>query len=339
MAVREISWDEVLQAGTVIFGPEFSTAARSGGWHRELKAAYRRRALETHPDRANHLGRTEAELAEEFRAVAAAYELLVAMRAGAAAPSQEPTRARTHPDARAPAHARRAGTRARRSAPRTDAASDERTAGPAAPRTGRAADGPQERRTGRAADGPPRDRPRDDRPFGDRTRRDRTSRDSSAPFAWRTAANQVSEVPPGGASTAARRLWQAGLPQRRLRLAEFLYYSGRLAWADFVAAISWQRRQRPEVGRIAVDFGFLERHQVLEILTRRRIEQSLAVPFGEFAVRHGYLTAFQVLAVLGQQVRLQRPLGQYFVERGLVSEPELDDARLRILRHNARWAA
>jgi hypothetical protein len=325
VAVREISWDEVLQAGTVIFGPEFSSAARSGGWHRELKAAYRRRALETHPDRAHHLGRTEADLAAEFRAVAAAYELLVAMRAGAAPPSPEPTRSRTHADARA--QTRHAEPRARRSAPRTDASSDERAAGPAEPRSGR------------AEDGPPRDRPRDGRPFGDRPRHDRTSRDPSAPFAGRAATNQASEVPLGGASAAARRLWQAGLPRRRLRLAEFLYYSGRLAWADFVAAIAWQRRLRPEVGRIAVDFGFLERHQVLEILTRRRIEQSLAVPFGEFAVRHGYLTAFQVLAVLGQQVRLQRPLGQYFVERGLVSEPELDDARLRILRHNARWAA
>jgi len=106
-----------------------------------------------------------------------------------------------------------------------------------------------------------------------------------------------------------------------------------------VAAISWQRRQRPEVGRIAVDFGFLEREEVLEILTRRRLERSLGVPFGEFAVRHGYLTPFQVLAVLGQQLRLQRPLGQYFVERGLVSEPELEELRQRIHRHNARWAA
>ena len=129
----------------------------------------------------------------------------------------------------------------------------------------------------------------------------------------------------------------AGLPRRRLRLAEFLYYSGRVGWQDFVAAVAWQRTQRPAVGRIAVDFGFLERFEVAEILERRRAE-GVRQPFGEFAVRHGYLTPFQLLALLGQQLRLQQPIGRYFVQRGLVSDLDLDDARGTIFRHNARQA-
>jgi hypothetical protein len=133
--------------------------------------------------------------------------------------------------------------------------------------------------------------------------------------------------------------WDARLPQRRLRLAEFLYYSGRVTWQDFVAAIAWQRAQRPAVGRIAVDFGFLDRDEVAEILERRRAEGAAGDPFGEFAVRRGYLTPFQLLAMLGQQLRLQQPIGQFFVGRGLVEDADLDRLRGLIFRHNARQAA
>jgi len=129
-----------------------------------------------------------------------------------------------------------------------------------------------------------------------------------------------------------------GLPPRRLKLAEFLYYSGRVSWQDFVAAIAWQRGQRPAVGRIAVDFGFLDRWEVAEILERRRLEGKGREPFGEYAVRHGYLTPFQLLAMLGQQLRLQQPIGQFFVGRGLVDDGDLDRARHVIFRHNARQA-
>jgi hypothetical protein len=119
-------------------------------------------------------------------------------------------------------------------------------------------------------------------------------------------------------------------------MAEFLYYSGRVAWRDFVSAIAWQRNQRPAVGRIAVHFGFLDRSDVAEILERRRAEGAAAEPFGEFAVRRGYLTPYQLLVMLGQQLRLQRPIGRYFVERGLVDEGTLDDARVAVFRHNLR---
>jgi hypothetical protein len=126
------------------------------------------------------------------------------------------------------------------------------------------------------------------------------------------------------------------MPRRRLRLAEFLYYSGRVPWQEFVGAIAWQRKQRPPVGRIAVDFGFLSRGDVTEILERRRREGGSTEPFGEFAVRRGYITPFQLLALLGQQLRLQRPIGRYFVERGLVNDGDIDAARAAVFRHNAR---
>jgi hypothetical protein len=126
------------------------------------------------------------------------------------------------------------------------------------------------------------------------------------------------------------------LPRRRLRFAEYLYYSGRVGWNELVEAIAWQRAQRPPIGRIAVEFGYLAAEDVAAILERRR-RASAAMPFGEWAVREGFLSSFQLLAVLGQQLRLQRPIGQFFVERGLLEEDEIDLVRRRILRHNSRF--
>jgi hypothetical protein len=127
------------------------------------------------------------------------------------------------------------------------------------------------------------------------------------------------------------------LPRRRLRFAEYLYYTGRVPWTAFVEAIAWQRAQRPPVGRIAVEWGFLEPEDVARILEERRAKNASTVPFGEFAVRLGYLTSFQVLAVLGRQLRLQRRIGEFFVERGMLGAEEIDDLRRRISRHNAKW--
>src|SRR5512146_1448319 len=87
---QAITIEDVIRAGRTLFGPAFAVDA--GGWRDALKATYRRRAMETHPDRARALGRREAELLREFRAVADAYRVLSAIRArplpsrGAAAP-------------------------------------------------------------------------------------------------------------------------------------------------------------------------------------------------------------------------------------------------------------
>ncbi len=56
-------------------------------------------------------------------------------------------------------------------------------------------------------------------------------------------------------------------------------------------------------------------------------------------MRQGYLTPFQLLASLGQQLRLQRPIGEFFVERGLLLRDEIEAVRRRLIRHNARFAA
>jgi hypothetical protein len=252
--VGHIAWREALRAGRVLFGPSFADASlASGAWRRNLKAAFRRRAMETHPDRARALGRAERDLAREFDAVRAAYEVLSALEV---LPPRAPRAAAT-------------------------------PAAPAAP--------PRE------AQPPPRE---------------------------------------ARAPSRAGRAAQAGpLPARRLRLAEFLYYSGRVPWTAFVESVAWQRGQRPALGRIAVEMGFLSQADVLALLSRRRAEGAAGVPLGAYAVGRGALTAFQRLAALGRQARMQRPIGAFFVETGMLRPDELDLLHGAMARHNARHPA
>lgn len=266
LETQEITLDQVLRAGRVLYGPAF--AAEAASWRESLKATYRRRAMETHPDRARSLGRPERDLAREFKAVADAYRILAALD-GRPVP-------RGAPDPRARA--------ARPPRPRPRPAEPARGPRPAPPP-------------------PPPSRPAA-RAGGPRVRVGVRPQD---------------------------------LPQRRLRIVEFLYYSGRIGWEDLVASIAWQRAQRPAFGRIAVDFGFLAPGEVAALLERRRLAGEGGLRLGEFAVREGYLSSFQLLAVLGRQLRLQRPIGEFFVERGILDPADVEAVRRRMLRHNARF--
>lgn len=327
--VQQVTWEEALRAGRVLFGPRADAMLAGAGWRDELKRAYKRRVLETHPDRARSLGRAEAELAREFRAVAEAYRLL-----------QEA------PDARLWVRARPApGTRG---PPGGDAAAEARARREAEARRAAAARAAEEARR----------RAEQERAFREEVRREEVRRQAEA--ARRAAAARAAQEARGsqarptaeegpGPRWRRTRAPEAGkqgdwrqvakprpMPRRRVRLAEFLYYSGRISWATLVDAIAWQRRQRPAVGRIAVDYGFLTPLEVIDVIVRRQRAGAADVPFGEFAVRLGLITPFQRLAMIGRQARLQRPIGQYFVERGLVGEHEFEELRRQVARHNLR---
>ncbi len=246
MSVEVVTREQLARAAHLVLGREAERGLSGRISPAELRRAFRRRALEAHPDRARVLGRPEWQLATEFRALADAYALLadvVASRVRVEA-TRPAVRVRTTP-----------------SPP------------PPPPRPARSARAPH------VAAGP--------------------------------------------------------LPRRRLRLAEFLYYSGRVSFRVAAEAVVWQRRQRPPLGRLAVEWGHLRPDDVLELLSSRRRDRSGEL-FGEYALRMGALTPRQLLALLGQQRRLQRPIGDYFVQSGIVGTAEIEAAVDALLRHNAR---
>ena len=52
-------------------------------------------------------------------------------------------------------------------------------------------------------------------------------------------------------------LYRGTVPQRRLEIGRFLYYRGNIPYYILIKALAWQMRQRPPVGTIAKQWGWL----------------------------------------------------------------------------------
>ena len=127
--------------------------------------------------------------------------------------------------------------------------------------------------------------------------------------------------------------YQGALPERELLLGQFLYYSGIISWKTLINAIVWQRMQRPPIGQIASQWNMLSDDEVKKILNERRFNEK----FGAHALRKGYLTAYQLLALVGRQRRLQQPIGQFFIENNILTAPQLAHFIAQAKVHNL-WA-
>lgn len=232
-----------------------------------IKAAYRQKALETHPDRARTLGRDELQLGMQFRAATDAYEKLRAYL------NRELIL--TPPGSQAPP--------------------EKQNARPA--RSHRRGQGYHKRRSDRSK-------------AGHRTGPKRNQKPGQGKF------------------------FTGPLPARRLMLGQFLYYSGHISWDDFIQALIWQKRQRPPMGRIALKWGFLNPDDIPKILRHRHLREK----FGQSALRMGFLSQFELLALLGKQKMLQRPLGEYFVRKGVLSRFTLERLLVNQHHHNQLYA-
>jgi hypothetical protein len=124
--------------------------------------------------------------------------------------------------------------------------------------------------------------------------------------------------------------YSGNLPPGNLMFGQFLYYSGLISWRTLIEAICWQRRQRPLIGQIAVSWGFFSYPDVLKILNLRTFDEK----FCECALRGGYISSFQQLALVGKQRKLQRPFGEFFVESGILSQPEVIEMAQKQQFHN-----
>lgn len=127
--------------------------------------------------------------------------------------------------------------------------------------------------------------------------------------------------------------WQMGPPQRSLRLAEFLYYSGVVPWSVWIEGIVWQRKQRPRVGEIAQRWRWLTEAQIRMFLRNRwRGER-----FGETLLRHHIINPFQLRVLLSHQQKAQRPIGGFFVDNGFLTEDDIRRHLERQRSHNLRF--
>lgn len=124
--------------------------------------------------------------------------------------------------------------------------------------------------------------------------------------------------------------YTGSFPKGSLMIGQFLYYSGLISWRTLIEAICWQWRQRPPIGQIAIAWGLISFQDVIRILTLRTLNEK----FGECALRTGYISNFELLALVGKQRKLQRPLGEYFITSGILSATDIMNMASKQQLHN-----
>lgn len=124
------------------------------------------------------------------------------------------------------------------------------------------------------------------------------------------------------------------IPEQRLEIGRYLYYRGCIPYRTLIKALAWQMRQRPAVGAIAKQWGWLNDNTIRAILSFRGRPHRL---FTERAQQLGFLTAHQARLLLAYQRTVQKRLGRYFVEQGHLSHEEMEILAADLRRHNARF--
>ncbi len=123
-------------------------------------------------------------------------------------------------------------------------------------------------------------------------------------------------------------------PNRELLIGQYLYYSGAISWRVLIEAIAWQIKHRPRIGQLAVDWGIITHHEIARIMAKKAWHEK----FGECALRTGYITAFEHIALLGKQRGLQSPLCHYFIRRRILSPSQISSYLRKQSVHNLNFS-
>ncbi len=139
---------------------------------------------------------------------------------------------------------------------------------------------------------------------------------------------QSTKMPPSF-TTQSKKIY-TWMPQRELRIGEYLVHSGKIDFLTLLAALRWQVGQRPRIGAIAQSMGILTRANIISILNNRKQGEL----FAEAALRLGLIERKEFLVLNGRQRLLNMPLGKYFVDNGHLSQEELKEALEALHRYN-----
>ncbi|HTF99933.1 MAG TPA: J domain-containing protein [Nitrospirota bacterium] len=121
------------------------------------------------------------------------------------------------------------------------------------------------------------------------------------------------------------------IPKRILHIGQYLYYRGEISFSTMLNALICQRKQRPSVGDIALQWGWLDAVGLGKILGVR----NRPILFGEKAVLLHLLSAFQVNTILSYQRSHQARLGDFFVQQNILSADQIDNLVQDLKDHNA----
>lgn len=120
------------------------------------------------------------------------------------------------------------------------------------------------------------------------------------------------------------------IPAIPLEFGMYSFYKGKVTYQQLIEALVWQRRQRPTLGALARKWGWLSDDKVEQVVAHR----GNSMRFGNKAIELGYLKRHQVDALLRHQRSLQKRIGSYFVEKGLLTEAEAEQISQNLKNHN-----
>lgn len=128
-------------------------------------------------------------------------------------------------------------------------------------------------------------------------------------------------------------LYRGELPRRPLEIGLYLYYRRIIPYRALMDGLAWQRKQRPVIGAIALQWNWLDAEDVARIMQHEGGEGR----FGEKAVQLGLLEPHQVKSMLLLQQAQQERLGEFFVMRGHVTREDISRLAGELNRHNASF--
>jgi hypothetical protein len=128
-------------------------------------------------------------------------------------------------------------------------------------------------------------------------------------------------------------LYTGLIPDRRLRFAEYLFYSKVISWQTLIKAIINQYQLRPRLGKICIDLNYISDFELNNIIKENKYVEK----FGETALKMSYLTKEELQHAIEVQKKYNRPIGKYFVEVKILTEAELLEYFLKFKKHNLKF--
>ncbi|MEA2103156.1 MAG: DnaJ domain-containing protein [Candidatus Cloacimonadota bacterium] len=127
-----------------------------------------------------------------------------------------------------------------------------------------------------------------------------------------------------------KRFYNGNLPKRKLRFAEFLFYSKVINFHSMIKAIVWQRKNRPIVGKLGVQLGYMTQNDIRFIIRNRQYSEQ----FGQTAARLGLISPYQLRVILRKQKKFKCLIGEYFTNEKIITHFEIGRLLYEHRKHN-----
>ncbi len=124
------------------------------------------------------------------------------------------------------------------------------------------------------------------------------------------------------------------IPQKKIFFGQFLFYSGNINLNTLISALTWQRCNRDNFGKIALNWKILDNVKLIDVLKKKQQLEKI----GECALRLGYINSFQLTAILAKQKNLKKPIGEYFIKNNLIDKNDIERFVILHKQHNYLYA-